>query len=100
MGEHAFKTSQFVEMCLYFQMRYKEAGKKGVSSSLYSLLPETLETAHAKEVSELLSEVRNQPERHLRGWTSAASWLFFWPNQVESDENRSCHIHDVHLEQL
>lgn len=39
-------------------MRYKEAGKKGVNSCLYSLLPETLETAHAKEVSELLSEVQ------------------------------------------
>lgn len=38
-------------------MRYKEAGKKGGNLCLYSLLPETLETAHAKEVSELLSEV-------------------------------------------
>lgn len=39
-------------------MRYKEAGKKGVNSCLYSLLPETLETAHAKEASELCSDVR------------------------------------------
>lgn len=39
-------------------MRYRETGKKDNSSSLYSLLPETLETVHAKEVSELVSQVR------------------------------------------
>lgn len=38
-------------------MKYKEAGKKGVSSALYSTLPETLETQHAKEASELQSQV-------------------------------------------
>jgi hypothetical protein len=40
------------------QTRYKERGRKEGSSSLYSLLPETLDTAHAKEVTQLLSEVR------------------------------------------
>lgn len=38
-------------------MKYKEAGKKGVMSSLYSTLPETLETQHAKEASQLQSQV-------------------------------------------
>ena len=38
-------------------MKYKEAGRKGVSSSLYSTLPETMETQHAKEASQLQSEV-------------------------------------------
>lgn len=50
------------------KMKYKEAGKKGVSSALYSTLPETLETQHAKEASELQSQVpqfTHQPS--LRG---------------------------------
>lgn len=42
---------------LLFQVKYKEAGKKEVSSSLYSKLPETLETKHAKDVSQLQSQV-------------------------------------------
>ena len=42
---------------LLFQAKYKEAGKKEASTSLYHLLPETLETQHAKEATELLSEV-------------------------------------------
>lgn len=37
-------------------MKYKR-GKKDVSSSLYSSLPETLETLHAKEASDLRSDV-------------------------------------------
>lgn len=40
-----------------FQRKYKEAGKKGVASSVYCTLPETLETRHAKEASQLHSEV-------------------------------------------
>lgn len=39
-------------------MKYKEDGRKKASECLYSLLPETLETQHAKEATELLSEVR------------------------------------------
>lgn len=41
----------------YLQNKYKEAGKKEVNRSLYSLLPHTMETQHAKEAAELLSEV-------------------------------------------
>lgn len=44
-------------------MKYKQ-GKKETSSSLYSTLPETLETLHAREASELQSEVRT-PAAHL-----------------------------------
>ena len=42
-----------------FQAKYKEAGKKEASSSLYHLLPETLDTQHAKEAYQLQSEVRD-----------------------------------------
>uniref|UniRef100_A0A3B4XCZ2 Nebulette n=1 Tax=Seriola lalandi dorsalis TaxID=1841481 RepID=A0A3B4XCZ2_SERLL len=39
------------------QVKYKQAGKQQAASSLYSKLPETLETKHAKEATELQSEV-------------------------------------------
>ena len=39
------------------QVKYKEDGKKEMSINLYSLLPETIDTQHAKEVSNLQSEV-------------------------------------------
>lgn len=45
-------------VAVVFQTKYKEAGKKEASTSLYSTLPETLETQHAKEASQLQSEVR------------------------------------------
>lgn len=38
-------------------MKYKEDGKKEMSINLYSLLPETIDTQHAREVSTLQSEV-------------------------------------------
>lgn len=40
-----------------FQSKYKEEGRKETSMSLYSVLPETPETQHAREASELQSEV-------------------------------------------
>lgn len=40
-----------------FQNKYKEAGKKELVRSLYSQLPETKETRHAKELTQLYSEV-------------------------------------------
>ena len=43
-----------------FQTKYKEAGKKEISSSHYSQLPVTMETQHAKDVSQILSEVDKQ----------------------------------------
>lgn len=43
---------------LLFQRKYKEAGKKAATSSLYSTLPENLDTRHAREVSQLQSQVR------------------------------------------
>jgi len=39
------------------QVKYKEDGKKEMSINLYSLLPETIDTQHAKEVSKLASQV-------------------------------------------
>lgn len=41
-----------------FQTKYKEASKKQTSTPLYHRLPETLETQHAKEASQLQSQVR------------------------------------------
>ena len=40
-----------------FQAKYKEESLKEASDSLYHLLPETLETQHAREASDLQSEV-------------------------------------------
>lgn len=42
--------------CL-FQSKYKQEGLKEASLSLYSVMPETLQTQHAREASELQSEV-------------------------------------------
>lgn len=54
----------------WFQMKYKK-GKNDVSSSLYSTLPETMDTLHAKEASELQSEVRaTHTHRHALVRTS------------------------------
>lgn len=44
-----------------FQSKYKQEGKKQLVNSLYSLLPETSETQHAKELAQLYSEVHNRP---------------------------------------
>lgn len=42
---------------IFFQAKYKEAGRKEACSSLYSKLPQTLDTLHAKEASQLQSQV-------------------------------------------
>lgn len=39
------------------QIKYKESGKKDMSTSLYSLLPETTEIQFAREMTEMQSEV-------------------------------------------
>lgn len=46
------------QSCSVLQNKYKEEGKKEMSSSLYSLLPETAEMQLAKAVQEFQSEVR------------------------------------------
>lgn len=40
-----------------FQKKYKEDGRRSLSQSFYSQLPQTTETQFAKSVSELQSEV-------------------------------------------
>lgn len=45
-------------LCLHFQNKYKESGKKSQSVSVYSQLPQTNEMQFAKAVSEIQSEVR------------------------------------------
>lgn len=59
-----FHTWIIVSAPVCVQLKYKAALKKSLSSSLFHALPETLETAHAKEVSELLSEVTTGRRRN------------------------------------
>lgn len=47
----------FTWLWFLVQVKYKEAGKKQTPASLYHRLPETLETQHAKEASQLQSQV-------------------------------------------
>lgn len=63
-------------------MKYKEAGRKEASSSLYHRLPETLETQRVKEVTALQSQVRAchmtyelfDPPPHVAG---RGTWFYF-----------------------
>lgn len=55
---HYFQTLKLnLILCCVFKAKYKEASKKQTSASLYHRLAETLETQHAKEASQLQSEV-------------------------------------------
>lgn len=54
--ETRFCTDQVL---FVFQIKYKGNTKAEISSSLYSLLPETTETQFVKELTEILSEVRH-----------------------------------------
>ena len=45
---------------LSLQIRYEEEGRQEMNLSLFSLLPETMETQHAREASHLQSEVRGE----------------------------------------
>ena len=42
-------------------MKYKEEGKREASISLYSLMPQTLETQRARGLTDMLSEVGEPP---------------------------------------
>lgn len=53
--KHLECVAHAVNVCL--QIKYKEAGKKELSTCLYSVLPLTMDMQHAKEAGELLSEV-------------------------------------------
>lgn len=44
--------------CCLLQIKYKEEGLKSLCQSIYSQLPETMETQFARNVSELQSDVR------------------------------------------
>lgn len=57
-------------MWLCFQIKYKGNTKTEISTSLYSLLPETTETQFVKELTEILSEVS------LEGWREG--WRGGW----------------------
>lgn len=45
-------------------MKYKEAGRKSANTSLFSTLSETLETQHAREASQLQSQVTGRLPPH------------------------------------
>jgi len=42
---------------VFSQVKYKESGKKEMSTSLYATMPDTLETSFAREVTDMQSEV-------------------------------------------
>lgn len=46
-------------MCSSPQVKYKEAVRKETSGSLYSTLPDTLETSFAREMTDMQSQVRH-----------------------------------------
>lgn len=46
-----------MSMCSVCQLKYRQAARQQAAAALYSKLPETLETKHAKQVTELQSEV-------------------------------------------
>lgn len=54
-----------------FQLKYKEDGKKEMNMNLYSLLPETLDTQHAKEQSQSQSQVLTPPIAFHRSLTGS-----------------------------
>lgn len=66
-------------VCL-LQMKYKEAGKKELSTNLYSLLPETEQMKFAKAAMELQSEVGGLFTRHdhTLGFIFSATCLSGW----------------------
>lgn len=64
-----------------FQRKYREAGRKAATSSLYSTLPETLETQHAREMSQLQSRVSPPSRaRGVDGWVDkwVGGWIEGW----------------------
>lgn len=50
---------------VHHQAKYKEEGRKEVGVSLYSVLPDTPDTQHAKELQVLQSEVDPPDSIHL-----------------------------------
>ena len=50
-------NTTFLYLSFLFQAKYKEESLIEASESLYYVLPETLATQHAREASDLLSEV-------------------------------------------
>lgn len=52
----SFYNIQYLTL-LFWQNNYKEGGKKDMSTSLYSQLPDTIEIQFARELTELQSEV-------------------------------------------
>lgn len=79
INEDQWKRNISKEKGLFLQMKYKR-GKKDISSSLYSTLPETLDILHAKKASKLQSEVKNlqhthSPHTHTVHTVSFYSWI-------------------------
>lgn len=109
-------VSTFANSWCFLQAKYKEASRKEASSCLYHQLPETLETLHAKEATELQSQVHTlshvaqvfytRPERVRQCYRStvipgeqlgvvcitAIGDLFFWPQRKENSESAECFL--------
>lgn len=104
----------FANSWCFLQAKYKEASRKEASSCLYHQLPETLETLHAKEATELQSQVHtlsHVAQMFLSGpeWVrqcyrsavipgeqpgvvciTAIGDLLFWPQRKENNESAEC----------
>lgn len=109
-------VSTFANSWCFLQSKYKEASRKEASSCLYHQLPETLETLHAKEATELQSQVHTlsheaqvfytRPEWVRQCYRSAVTLseqpgvvcitvigdLLFWPQRKENNESAECFL--------
>lgn len=70
-----------------FQNKYKEDGRRSLSQSFYSQLPETAETQFAKTVSGLQSEVR----RRITSCCSSATTFFCLQSKLHNMIKSSIH---------
>ena len=64
LNRAAFYRQRFtvpLSMGVFLQTKYKESGRKEMSSSLCSSLSDTSETSFAREVTDMLSEVKDPP---------------------------------------
>lgn len=59
-------------------MKYKEDSKKEMSINLYSVMPATIDTEHAKEASNLQSEVLRLKGFFPLSWHSLITQLDSW----------------------
>lgn len=65
--EEGRRLSDWVLLFVAAQISYRKLGKQQVGSSLYSVMADTLDMQHAKQASQLQSQVDLQPAGGGRG---------------------------------